>query len=358
MLDGRCKLKYSRHDEVLKLIVEDFIDSAQPIGSEALIQKHNLNCSSATIRNVMATLEEEGLIEKTHTSSGRVPSKKGYAYYLENLQYDSDELDNLEEELQNHFKLALQSKNKSIEDVMEQSCKVLSEITNLATVVLGPKASDEKLISLQLVRVNQEAVTAILVTDQGYVENKTFILPSNLNVKNVQDCVSMLNERLIGTPISEIDEKAEKIAPILVKKLGKEATIVVQAFKEAIMMFTKNRLSSFGTRKLLELPEFKESSDEITKIIDYFQNEDRLVGALQEMDDKAEVKINLPTNEDDEQDIAIVSKEVEMPNRNSAKIAVVGPKRMDYKKVTKALEILTKILDHYFNNEGEEDEET
>lgn len=343
-------MKYNRYDQILKLIVEDFIETASPVGSEALISKHNLDVSSATIRNVMAKLEEEGYLEKTHTSSGRVPSKKGYEYYLENLYYDdSKECLSLEEELENHFRVALQQKNKSIEDVMQQSCQVLSEITNLATLVLGPNAGCEKLVSLQVVKVNEETITAILITDQGYVENKTFLVPPNINIGNIQECVRLLNERLVGTTIDQIVDKLNVIAPLLTTKLGREANIVLSALKEAISRFAKARLSSYGTKNLLELPEYSENKERYKEMMDYLDDKESIINMMfnSDEDDELKLNINLPKS-DSSADIAVVSKGVKMPYEHNAKIAVVGPKRMDYKKVTKALEIISKILDEYF----------
>ena len=175
----------TRKQTLLKLIVEDFIKTAEPVGSNYLIQKYNLNISSATIRNEMNALEKEGLLEKTHTSSGRVPSNEGYKYYIENLR-NSQIDENVKNEINTIF-----SKTASVDEVLKESCEILSHMTNLASVVLGPSADEERLVSIQLVPINSFTVTAIFVTDKGYVENKTFkyavipietsLLPSNIH---------------------------------------------------------------------------------------------------------------------------------------------------------------------------------
>lgn len=351
---GGVQMKLNRYDQILKLIVDDFIETAQPVGSEALLSKHNLDCSSATIRNVMVRLEEDGYIEKTHTSSGRIPSKKGYAYYLQNLDVDETEND-VSKEFEDNFKLILANKNKSIENVMEHSCKVLSEVTNLATVYLGPKASSEKLASMQLIRLSNQTVSIILVTDQGYVENKTFIIPNDINVENLNKCVELINQRVVGTSLDSLQEKITQIGPLLTKQLGKEANLIMEAFKEAVIMVAKNRVMSFGKDKLLTMPEYNQSKDDMQDIIKTMNDDEEIADKINNSKDLHGIKVNL-SNEDDSKDIAVVSKNIGNDN-SKGQIAVVGPKRMNYKKVIKALEAIGKILDEYFYVEGEDDEQ-
>ena len=185
----------NRSDTILKYIVEYFIKNAQPVGSHTLIEEYKLPYSSATIRNEMFALEKMGLIEKTHSSSGRVPSAQGYRYYCEKLRDGA-----VNEQLKNSIQTVLDQKVKSIDAVIKESCEILSHMTNLVTVVMGPDENKEKLASIQMVQISDNTITAIFVTDKGYVENKTFIVPENLKASEIVNCVSLLNDRLKGTP--------------------------------------------------------------------------------------------------------------------------------------------------------------
>ena len=169
----RLEMMLTRKDKLLKLIVEDFIKTAEPVGSNYLIKKYDLPISSATIRNEMNALEKEGLLEKTHISSGRVPSTKGYEYYIEHLRNNKID-DKMKNELNKVF-----SNSITVEEILKESCEILSHMTNLASVVLGPSAEEEHLVSIQLIPLSLNSVTAIFVTDRGYVENKTFTITSN-----------------------------------------------------------------------------------------------------------------------------------------------------------------------------------
>ena len=240
----------NRSDTILKHIVEYFIKNAQPVGSHTLIEEYKLPYSSATIRNEMFALEKMGLIEKTHSSSGRVPSAQGYRYYCEKLRDGS-----VNEQLKNSIQTVLDQKVKSIDAVIKESCEILSHMTNLVTVVMGPDENKEKLASIQMVQISDNTITAIFVTDKGYVENKTFIVPENLKAGEIVNCVSLLNDRLKGTPIVELVEKTEALKPVLNDYIvGHD--LVYQALLETFMCskrFLMTRSCSFTLSSSLPL---------------------------------------------------------------------------------------------------------
>ena len=170
----------TRSDKVLKLIVEYFIKNAQPVGSHTLIEEYNLPYSSATIRNEMFALEKLGYIEKPHTSAGRVPSTLGYKYYCEHLREKT-----VDESLKYSLQSVLSNKIQSVEEIIKESCEIISHMTNLVSIVMGPDESNECLASVQLIPISSNTITAIFVTDKGYVENKTFIVPTSINAKEI-----------------------------------------------------------------------------------------------------------------------------------------------------------------------------
>lgn len=341
-------IKQNRYDQILKLIVEDFIDTAEPVGSMTLLEKYNLDCSSATIRNDMMQLEKEGLIEKTHHSSGRVPSAKGYRYYLEHIK-NSEQSYEVDEEFKKEFALVLQKKSQAVEEVMEKSCQILSEMTNLATIVVGPKASQDLLASIQVIPLNSNTVTAIIVTDKGYVENKTFSINDQTYVNDIVQAVKLINKRLVGTPIEELADKLNSIRPLISDLLGERTNIIMEAFMEAFMKFARKRLETFGTSKLLELPEYEKEKNNLLNVVKFLDNPEKINSEIQNLDDSIEVK--------DDENMAIVTKNVDINGQNSGKIAVVGPKRMNYKKILASLEYVAKTLKQYYEQQGKDDDD-
>lgn len=336
-------MKLERKEEILKAIVEEFIRTAQPVGSETLLKKYQLKCSSATIRNAMAALEKEGYLEKTHVSSGRVPSSKGYQYYLEKLD-NSSMMTTIDMEFQREFQRILNNKSKSVEDVLSQSCEILSEMTKMATVVLGPRANDEKLVSVQLLKLSNNSAMGIFITDSGYVEKKTFVIDDKNSgaYETLKNAVSLLNDRLSGTPISELEEKARLLKPIAISLFGKEGDLVIQAFMETLLSFTKKRYQVYGQKNLLNMPEFSNDINSFLSAVETLEDPSKLEKNLSENDNLGFCNVGF-TNEN-KGDFAIISKAV----NGKDQIAVVGPKRMDYKRILSALEYVVYMLDKYY----------
>ena len=336
-------MKLERKEEILKAIVEEFIRTAQPVGSETLLKKYQLKCSSATIRNAMAALEKEGYLEKTHVSSGRVPSSKGYQYYLEKLD-NSSMMTTIDMEFQREFQRILNNKSKSVEDVLSQSCEILSEMTKMATVVLGPRANDEKLVSVQLLKLSNNSAMGIFITDSGYVEKKTFVIDDKNPgaYETLKNAVSLLNDRLSGTPISELEDKARLLKPIAISLFGKEGDLVIQAFMETLLSFTKKRYQVYGQKNLLNMPEFSNDINSFLSAVETLEDTSKLEKNLSENDNLGFCNVGF-TNEN-KGDFAIISKAV----NGKDQIAVVGPKRMDYKRILSALEYVVYMLDKYY----------
>lgn len=335
----------NRSDQILKYIVEYFIKHAEPVGSQTLIDEYNLNYSSATIRNEMYALEKMGLIEKPHTSSGRVPSTKGYRYYCEHLRDKG-----ISEELKMSLQTVLEDKMQSIEDVIKESCEILSHMTNLVSVVVGSDEKSERLASIQMIKLSNNSLTAIFVTDKGYVENKTFIVPDNMNPDEVVKCVNLLNERLIGTPITELVDKVEVLKPVISDYVVSH-DLVYQALLETFVRFASDRLSLYGRDELLNHPEFKNDAEKLVKVLRML-NDETLFKEV-DRENKLEETPNVLIGEEikENPDVGMVSTKIKLGDGETS-ICLIGPKRMDYDGALSALEYLKELLNEYFNNKG------
>lgn len=329
----------SRRDQILKYIVEHFIKTAVPVGSHTLIEVYDLPYSSATIRAEMSELEGLGLLEKTHTSSGRVPSSKGYRYYIDNLRSRS-----VDEQIKQQLQLILDKKTQSIEEIIKQSCEILAHMTNLASIVLGPNAREERLVSLSIVPIAGNSATAVFVTDQGYVENKTFVIPEEMAIKDLQKSVQLLNERLVGTPISELVSKMEAIRPILQDYIA-EHDVIYQAFAQAFLHFASDRLKTYGQDSLFSQPEFSNDAQKLRHLISLLDSP----SIFREVSTEGEnITIKIGDVGEEYDDVSIVTSKLTIPGRPEGTIAVVGPTRMDYDRVVSALEYLAGMLEEHF----------
>lgn len=328
----------NRSDTILKYIVEYFIKKAEPLGSQTLIDEYHLPYSSATIRNEMFALEKMGYIEKTHSSSGRVPSSKGYRYYCDHLRDKS-----VSDELKNSLQVVLDNKIQSIEEIIKESCEILSHMTNLVSVVVGPDEKQERLASVQLIKINDNSLTAVFVTDKGYVENKTFIVPDNIKADEVVQCMSILNQRLVGTCLNDLPEKIQALKPIISDYVVSH-DLVYQALLETFVRFASDRLSLYGREELLNHPEFKNNSDKLMKVLKMLNDSSLFKEVEQEITSEPIIKIG---DESGNEDVSMISAKINVGD-GETNICLVGPKRMDYDGAMSALEYLSEALNKYF----------
>ena len=336
-------MELSRKNKILKIIVEDFIRTAVPVGSEYLINKYNLPYSSATVRNEMMSLEEDGLLEKPHPSSGRVPSTLGYKFYVQNLKSGS-----VDAKLKNELKVVFDN-SKSVEEVLGESCEILSNMTNLVSVYLGPSSNKERLISVQLIPLSKTSATAIFVTDRGYVENKTFIFDQKVNLDDLSRSIKLINDRITGTLVSELPEKLISIEPILQDYVN-DYSYIFNTISKTFFEFAAGRSEFYGEDNLMKQPEFKDDPEELKKIFELFNSPENLMNMLAhpKSDDN---RLTIEDTEGSIDDLSIISRNIKIPNsdRELGKIAIVGPKRMDYENVMDNLRTLKVQLDGIFN---------
>ncbi len=343
-------MSLTRSETILKMIVEYFIKTAEPVGSQTLIEQYNLPYSSATIRNEMSALEKMGYLEKPHTSAGRIPSSKGYAYYCEHLR-DKDVDDQLRYSIQN----VLSSKVQSIEEVIKQSCEIISHMTKLVSVVSQPEEEKERLLSVQLVPINENTITAIFITDKGYVQNKTFILEENIKADDLVKCVNLLNDRLKGTPVTELIEKMEALKPVLSDYVVSHDA-VYQALLETFVRFAGDRLSLYGREELFTHPEFKNDTEALIRVMKLLEDASLFKKVDRQAIESDEPVVSIGDIEGNP-DVALVTATIKVGEDSENTITLVGPKRMDYDKAMSALEYLAQELEKYFNDKGDSDDE-
>ena len=323
----------NRQENILKLIVTEYIHLAKPVGSKLLCDK--LNCSSATVRNEMQELEEMGLLEKTHTSSGRIPSEAGYRYYVDNLM----ELKELNGE--EVFKLQTVFRNTQLElsDVLSKSLELISDITSYTSVVLDKKSHDNKLKEISIVPVSDSLVVVIVVTDQGYVEHKNIEI-TGISLDEVRKTVKLINDLIVGTPIDEVSAKLEfEIKPIIGRYV-KQHEMLYNAFYDVFTDISSKNVSVVGKNNILKHQEF----NNLEKVEDLFSKLDdkEMLSSIEEQNNDINVYIGHENKMDP--DVTVIKTNYKT-NKDSGTIAIIGPKRMEYDKVVNLLDYIKKQIE-------------
>ena len=325
----------NKHSDTLKLIIEEYIKTAKPVSSSVICEQ--AKCSSATIRNYMAELEELGLLEKNHISSGRIPSEKGYRYYVDHMMNPKDMTGEEMLKLQTIFS----NKNLAVDEVINRSLQIISEITNYTSVVLGSASSENKLKQVDVMKLENNNLLAIVITNKGHVEHKTIKIDEVISLDDIEKTTKLINKLLIGTPLDEISEKLEfEIKPIIGKYV-KQHDVLYNAFYDAFNDFThKSNISFMGRNNILMQPEYNDVS-KLKKIINKFEDKD-FVNHIKEEDSGVNIYIGSENELDD--DVTIIKTNYNI-NGNTGTIALIGPKRMEYERVVGLLEYIKENLE-------------
>jgi len=326
----------TRQKDLLRIVVEEYVKNVKPVGSKSLVKR--LNCSSATIRNDMAFLETLGYLEKTHSSSGRIPSEEGYRYYTEHLMKPKEISGDTVLKLQT----ILSNKDLVVSDAILKCMEIISEITNYTSVVLGKDSGNELLKQVSIIPIDDSKVVALVVTNSGHVENKHASIPSTISINEVVKSCEIINKNLSGTKLSEVSAKLEyEIKPIIATKI-KQYETVMSFFQEAFNDFTVKQSDVFfsGKTNILKQPEYNEPK-KIKGIITKLENVE-LVKKI-ETDDEG---INIFIGEENEfdEDVTIIKTSYKLGNEEGT-MAIIGPKRMEYGKVVTLLNYIKNYLE-------------
>ncbi|MCI5703264.1 MAG: heat-inducible transcriptional repressor HrcA [Erysipelotrichaceae bacterium] len=323
-----------RQTKLLKIIVEDYIKTARPIGSKAICDE--LKCSSATVRNEMGDLEDLGLLEKMHTSSGRVPSEKGYRYYVDNIM----EPKKLTGEEMLKLQTIFRNNSLVLSDAIEKSMEIISELTSYTTIVLGNQSDDNLVSKVEVVPITDTHLIALVVTDKGHVEHRDVNMPSKIDMGEIKQTVEIINKLIVGTPISQVSSKLEYEVKPVINECIKEHDILYNAFYNAFNDFTKSEVKVRGTSNILMQPEFN-NADRIREIISKFDDQ-TIVNKIKE--DDSGVNIYIGSENDFDDDVTIIKTKYSV-NGEEGTIALIGPKRMEYERVVTLLEYIKKNIE-------------
>jgi len=327
MLTNRQKL-------ILKAIVEEYVNTANPVASFDLMAKPYLNFSSATLRAEMATLEQLGLIEKPHTSSGRVPTSMGYKYYVENLvTRDSEVASNfplIDQIFQQHDMM----KDEAIKEAMN----LLSKLTNYTSMALGADYRSELVKKMDFIPVSEKEAVILVVTNQGHVSNQMIKIPDGLNSEELKKVVKILDEVLRNKPLADVERILnDEFARFQVKDLMDYHDQLLNTFVNAFSKFYKDNYYLSGMSNVFGQPEFNDVN-KLKKFMEAFEEGEvmRLVGNTNGLT----VRIGSENKILAMDDCTIISVPYRIDDEKIGTIAVIGPTRMEYKKVIPLVEYI------------------
>jgi heat-inducible transcriptional repressor len=333
-----------RERTILRDIINHFLVTANPVGSRNLTKKYNLGLSPATIRNIMSVLEEDGFLDHPHTSAGRVPTEKGYRYYVNSLM-DPPILQKEEKEI---IRRELKYFTDETDELIQITSTLLSDITNQLAYVTYPKIDTGILEKIQIVQLTTSRILVVITIKSGLVKTITLELKAEINSNHLMFVQRLLNERLTGLTFSEIkrtfverfkdiSENYRPIIRVFIDSADKIFTDLVKSDKAIIT----------GARNILKQPEFVDHNH-FNSIIEMIEDRNIIIqfSDFNTKNGDIVVKIGSENESDRFTDYSTISKEYKIGDVKGT-LGIVGPKRMQYSKIIAIVEYVAEILSEY-----------
>lgn len=339
----------ARKQKILQAIIQDYISSAEPVGSRTIARKYDLGVSAATIRNEMFDLEMMGYLEQPHTSSGRIPSLKGYRFYVDCLLEPTKITD-----AEKQFVCAwFQDKVSSVDQIFQSTAKVLARITHNVTLVMASQRLNSKLKYIRFLPLDDRRAIMIVVTDTGQVENCLYPRPAGASLDDLNIIAQRLTNYLAGMAMDHIDEKTiEAFHETIVD----DVELYRLAFRSMGQALHKGQqFYKGGTMELLNKPEFKDV-DKAKSLFTMLEEQDVVANILHDEGEGEAVTVRIgeeaklsPIN-----DCSIIEATFTDHDVVLGKLAVLGPARMEYAKIIGLLDFMkqhvTHMLAHYHDD--------
>lgn len=347
-----------RKRKILHTIINEYITNAEPVGSRHIARSLDLGLSSATIRNEMADLEEMGYLEQPHTSAGRVPSDKGYRFYVNELM-SGYEINQKDIDL---LAVAMGVKLNQFDKVIRQASVVLSQLTNYTAVLMAPEMKHGAIKTIELVPVDSASMLIILVTNEGIMKNKRVYIPQNVDHEIIPQVSALMKEKLSGLLLNEIDMK--KINEIK-KALGSNYEMLfpvldfISDIIDDIQKETEIYLS--GITNIFNFPEYRDiaRAKEFIEFLDDKKSVAKVLSDAEENDEHAiHVRIGSENGLDIMQNLSLVTTNYHLGGRAAGRVGIIGPTRMNYSKVIANINQISHYLDKllkelYIDDNGE-----
>ena len=337
-----------RKKKILRAVVENYVRTAEPVGSKAILDLAGLDVSSATIRNDLADLTEKGYLEQPHTSAGRIPSPKGYRLYVNELM--EEQRLSLEETRQ--INDALHLKMQELDKVIDQAGRMVSQLTNYPAFALTGHARRATIRRFDLIMVDVNSFIVVVMTDSSVVKNKLIRLPADLSEPQLQLLTTLLNSSFVGKTLDQLTPELMRVAEHAAGSSYGLISLVVSFAMEVLEDLENSQVYTAGTDHLLSHPEYQDVT-KAHKLMSYLSQEQAMSQmqtlALPSMGDEHTKILIGPENVADElKDTSVVLASYDIGDGMKGVIGVVGPTRMDYGKVAAKLSYVADGLSKLF----------
>lgn len=332
---------------ILKAIINDYINTGEPVGSRTIAKKYDLGVGSATIRNEMSDLEDMGYLEQPHTSAGRVPSNKAYRLYVDNLMQESHLSKEEELQIKEHI---IDCAMLEVDKIVKEASSLLSELTNLTCVVQTPSVRKSSIRSIQLLKVDDNNLVSVVVTDTGVIKNHLIRVNDMPTEEDLKKINNVINSRLLNLTIEEINLEVINHLKADLKGHDDLFNSIVPVLYETLKEENSSEIFMQGTTNILNYPEYNDIN-KAKEILNLLYNKDYVVKLIAPKGDIS-IKIGDENYIPEAQNCTVISAEYSLGDKALGTIGLIGPKRMNYSKVIAIMAQVMKELNKILNSQG------
>lgn len=338
-----------RQELILKTIIQDFTQKHDPVGSKTVMAQLPVKVSSATIRNEMVVLEEKGLLEKTHSSSGRVPSSSGYRYYLDHLVEPLA----LSKDVYEQIVCQLDQPFHQVNEIVQEAAKILSEVTNYTAFAEGPESLNVLVTGFQIVPLSKRQVMAILITNNGNVQNRVYSVAYEIDNDELKQAVKVINGKLVGKSLKELTYTAvtKSLTAVKVGHMKELLKLVEDIIKDAAseQMYVDGQINLLNSATRIDLKDLRS----LYELVDHNELFSSMTNDKQ-TDSLTPIKVSLGSELPNEllKNYSLLTAKYNVGSYGTGTIAILGPTNMPYSQIIGLLEyfrneLAKKLLDYY-----------
>ena len=338
-----------RKKKILQIVVDEYINTAVPVSSKSITEKHLTDVSSATVRNELASLEELGYLTQFHTSGGRVPSPQAYRFYIEELM----ERGNLSSQDLDYIERMFSSKSHDVEYLIKSVSEVISELTDYTSVAITPHAEAETIRSLSLLPCGDGTALLVIMTSERILRDSFISIPENMGEEELENASKMIGKIFAGKELGKVKE----VEGEALSDFGQYRQVMREVI-DALKLYTRPRDEDVvltGAEKIFNHPEY-EDIENVKNFLTVISSKDRLADIIEGENDEIQINVKIGSSGDSDvpDDCSVVTATYSAGGKNLGTYGVIGPIRMDYPKVITVLENVGKALEDLVNSKNKD----
>jgi heat-inducible transcriptional repressor len=332
-----------RKKQVLHAIIKDYIATAEPVGSRTISKKYDLGVSSATIRNEMSDLEESGYIEQPYTSAGRIPSDKGYRFYVDCLM-EKEELVPAQIKIINRF---FTQRLTEIDQTVKQTCQLMSQLSNYTSLIILPKRSQGHLERIELIQVSLYRVLVVIITDSGFISQHVLELSQPMDPKRLRDLGAFLQKKLYHLNMEQVNFTLLREISHQMDQHKQLMDLTFELMEQAFLNSNEERVFLGGALNMLNQPEFQDV-EKLKVVLGILEESDVIKNILRAKEsERTEILIGEENDLNGINECSIITKTCKVNGKVVGSIGILGPTRMAYSKAVSLVEVVTDQLSKF-----------